>query len=224
MKLNNDFAPLTDTLIVPRSAHPVGLSVHPRGTQNLDNDMISSFERFAIEDDEPPRPILGAPALDVPGLRTSFGSGPVEMMNYFIATSWVDENGILRVSYTILMPSVPQDYIAFSVSEDGLELVMAMTIPGSWQNIRHLNDSMFRIGNDAQYGRSHMRTIAMNEAARQLERALIGPNGYMMCLQRMKLPFKCHTEFTDLEGREGYKAKEFANHMRVAVIELVASD
>jgi hypothetical protein len=190
--------------------------------------MVASLERLHVNEEDDiasTLPMLGAPAMDVSGLQVAFGSCPTQMMNLYLANAWIDRNRIPRVSFTMLLPSLPEEYFTAYVANNGYELVFAMKVPSIWRNIVEMNSSMFKINGVPQYDRDHMRSVAMNQAVLQMENALLaGHRNYMIFEQRVRLPFKCRNEFTELEGRPGYKTKTFENGMLVAIIELIADD
>lgn len=165
----------------------------------------------------------GAPAGTVAQLQTGFGSGPTEMMNFYNAGVWKDDDEKRRVSFHLMMPYVDKADINILVVNDGFELVMAMKVPDMMNDMYEFNKKLFNDGQGkAQYGRRDVRTVAMQDSMTQIKKKLGQSNGDMIFTQRIKLPFKC--KMTKAEGRNPFTIKSLKTGFRIAIVELIEDD
>lgn len=163
---------------------------------------------------------FSSPTIGGIDVTPSFVPCPQEIVNFFIASPWKDEDLCNRVTYEILL-SLPPENTEVYVTKGGLWLVIESTLPKLLVEVDKRNDAFFQAiaPGKPRYDARHYRTIAQKSATKMLTTK--NEKGKIIAFQKIRLPFKCDEEFTKREGRAGIKYKYIKPGNHMAVVELI---
>jgi hypothetical protein len=152
-------------------------------------------------------------------------ASPSSIVNWYLMACWIDLALRRRVSFDLLLPSIPQGNIHIFVESGGWALIFRARLPEILLDVDKRNASFFdRQKEDDEeplYGPSHCRTIAQKEAIRSLTGNRVRSDDPVYLTQSIRLPFQCEEVFFGCEEHAGLKFYATRDGTRMAVVELV---
>jgi hypothetical protein len=169
-------------------------------------------------------PTFGSPAVGSAETVSVFASAPLKVNHFFWAFPWIDTDDNMRVTFIIILSSLPFSCYQFVISACGFFLEVSCRLPSMIVNAEDFGASLYRnFDGSPVYGRNHIRMVAHKQAVAALRTSTGTRPGYRIVNQLIRLPFHCAPEFSGVDGRDGVSCKMFADGTKCATCECISS-